>query len=128
MSTTEVREEMASRIAPYVSASNAGRPNKAEMEFVQRYNLAIWRLMHGKGDMRAELSIVTRLSPMSIDRRCYRIESRLTDEEREFRDKQEVAASDLSYLQNAYGRNKNPAVQEFIREMKMTSRDSIRRN
>lgn len=114
----EKPSELVQRLAPSAATtSRKGRPTKADTARVRRYNLAIWRLIHGKGSAIEEVSILTGLPKHSVKRRYQRVEYACNEQELNG-DGGSLDADDRKYLALYYGRSKDPEVVEFINSLK----------
>lgn len=111
---TGVRPEVVSRLAPSAARSKPGRPNAEELAVVRRYNLALYRLANGKGSVSEELSVVTGLTPWSIERRCYRAEKNCSENELNA-ESGVLSRRDRGYMSARYANMSDPAVKSFVR-------------
>ncbi|WP_406698603.1 sigma factor-like helix-turn-helix DNA-binding protein [Singulisphaera sp. Ch08] len=109
----EIRTEVIRRLAPSLASSRIGKPTNAEMQTVRRYNLAIHRLVHGKGSSTEEIAILTGLSPKAIERRLYRASKACSGEELNA-ESGVLSAREREYLSKRYADMNDPAVKSFV--------------
>lgn len=110
------------RFTPTVVGSKVGRPTESDLGRIRRYNLAIWRLIHGKGSVYEEVAILTGLSPKAIERRADRAAKNCTDEE--LNDQRGVFTDvEQRYFSLEYGKSKDPEVRKFFQEFRDVERN-----
>lgn len=86
----------------------------SEMEF----NVALWKLIKGKGSLLGNLSVVASfgrnvdVSPDAIKGIVKRVEHEYSPEQIESTD--ELDPADRRYLEKLYGRSDDPAIREFL--------------
>lgn len=101
------------RLCPSAVNRFAGKPTRDERERIQRYNLAIWRIVHGTGPMLRELEVITGLSEASLSKRCHRAERVFNEDELNCYDGT-LSESDRRHLLSTYMDSDDPAVQAFL--------------
>jgi len=98
---------------PTAAVVGRGRKKPEELARSRRYNLAIWRLLNGKGSAAEEVSILTGLSVDAILKRQWRAENEAAQEELDscsgvFTD------DERRYLSKRYANMSDPAVKAFV--------------
>lgn len=103
-----------SRFRPSLAASKTGRPDADELKRIRRYNLAVWRLVNGRGVPTREVAILTGLSEKAIRRRCDRADA-MIDLAEKTGGYEGIRPADAQYLRRAYGRSDSPEVVDFLK-------------
>lgn len=111
----------------HIDDSRPGRSGAPERNRIKRYNLAIWRLINGKGSATRELAVLTGLTPKAIERRSAKAGQQYSDNELRGEDGG-LTYAERKYLEIHYTRSQDPSVHDFVKRLSSNQGDSAELN
>lgn len=96
-----------------VLRKTAGRPTRAATDRIRRVNIAMWRLVHGKGNLCHEIGIIAGISADSARNRVWDAENSYSPQELECSEGK-LSPAELKYLERRFGRSDDPSVRQFL--------------